>query len=106
MIDCTLANASMRNRAIGSTARHARALYLTTNDLISVVQSRRDGGEKDGAAGIAEVATSLPDAAGDESVQCRGWRIGPLCNERTFTIGHGHASCIGTHCRTDSEVSP
>ncbi len=90
MTDCTLANTSSRNRAIGLSGRFSQALCVVTNDLIPAMQSHHMCKRKDGTAGLVETAAGHADAAGGESVNYGGWRIGPLCNESKFTIDHDH----------------
>lgn len=102
MCNCILANTGACNRAIGL----ARALNAVEHDLIPAMQNVQPRGAIDTAAGLANNAAGHTGASGGESVSFGGARIGPLCNERTFTIGHGHAGNIGASRRTASEVSP
>ena len=109
MRNCTLANTGACKRAIGL----AQALYAVDRELIPAEQSHQSHGATDATAGLANTAAGHTNAAGGESVSCEGPRIGPLCNERTFTIGHGHVEHIVAHqnmgVRTESaqrEVSP
>ena len=113
MMDCLLANTSARNPEIGAKAPLSRALCHARGDLIHAAQSRRSENSKDAAGGVTEAAAGIADAAGAESSKREGQRFCPLCNERTFTIGHGHVGNIVTHRivggRTESiqrEVSP
>jgi hypothetical protein len=112
-MDCLLANTSARNRAIGAKAPISSALCHARGDLIHAAQSRRSENSKDAAGVVTEAAAGIADAAGVESSKRGGQRFRPLCNERTFTIGHGHVDHIVTHQfmggRTESaqrEVSP
>ena len=112
-MDCLLANTSARNREIGAKAPLSQALCHARNDLIHATQSQRPKNSKDAAGGVTEAAAGIADAAGAESSKRGGQRFRPLCNERTFTIGHGHVEHIVTHqimgSRTESaqrEVSP
>ena len=102
MRNCTLANTGACKRAIGLAQR----LCAVDRDLIPTVQSGQSRGTTDATAGLANTAASHTNAAGGESVSCEGRRIGPLCNERTFTIGHGHVDNIGTHQFMDSRTKP
>lgn len=113
MMDCLLANTSARNPEIGAKAPLSRALCHAQGDLIHATQSRSSENCKDAAGVLAEAAAGIADAAGAESTQRADQRFRPLCNERTFTIGHGHVEHIVTHQfmggRTESaqrEVSP
>ena len=113
MMDCLLANTSARNPEIGAKAPLSRALCDAQGDLIHATQSQRPENGKDAAGGVTEAAAGIADAAGAESSKRGGQRFRPLCNERTFTIGHGHVGYIVTHQivggRTESaqrEVSP
>ena len=113
MMDCLLANTSARNPEIGAKAPLSRALCNALGDLIHAEQSRRSENSKDAAGVATEAAAGIADAAGTKSTQHGSQRFRPLCNERTFTIGHGHVGYIGTHQimggRTEStkrEVSP
>lgn len=109
MRNCILANTGACKRAIGL----AQGLCAVDRDLIPAVQSVQPCGTTDATVGLENTAAGHADAAGDESVNHGVPRIGPLCNERTFTIGHGHVDNIVTHQimggRTEStqrEVSP
>ena len=113
MMDCLLANTSARNPEIGAKAPLSLALCHAQGDLIHATQSQRPQNGKDAAGGVTEAAAGIADAAGAESSKRGGQRFRPLCNERTFTIGHGHVGNIVTHRivggRTESiqrEVSP
>ena len=113
MMDCLLANTSARNRAIGAEAQISSALWHEQCNLIHATQSQHPKNSKDAAGGFAEAAAGIANAEGVKSTQHGGQRFRPLCNERTFTIGHGHMGYIGTHQlmggRTESaqrEVSP
>ena len=102
MRNCILANTGACKRAIGLAQR----LCAVDRDLIPTVQSVQSRGTTDSTAGLANTAAGYADAAGSESVSCEGPRIGPLCNERTFTIGHGHVDNIGTHQFMGSRTKP
>ena len=102
MRNCTLANTGACKRAIGL----AQALYAVDRDLIPAVQSVQPCGATDATAGLANTAADHADAAGGESVNQGVPRIGPLCNERTFTIGHGHVDNIGTHQFVGGRTEP
>ena len=113
MMDCLLANTSARNPEIGAKTPLSRALCHARGDLIHAAQSRRSENSKDAAGGVTEAAAGIADAAGAESSKRGGQRFRPLCNERTFTIGHGHVGHIVTHQivggrseSTQREVSP
>ena len=113
MMDCLLANTSARNPEIGVKAPLSRVLCHARGDLIYAAQSRRSENSTDAAGIVTEAAAGIADAAGAESSKREGQRFCPLCNERTFTIGHGHVGNIVTHRivggRTESiqrEVSP
>lgn len=113
MMDCLLANTSARNPEIGAKAPLSRALCHAQGDLIHAAHSRGSENSKDAAGVVKEAAAGIADAAGAESSKREGQRFCPLCNERTFTIGHGHVGYIVTHQivggRTEStqrEVSP
>ena len=113
MMDCLLANTSARNPEIGAKTPLSRALCHAQGDLIHATQSQRPQNGKDAAGGVTEAAAGIANAAGAESSKRGGQRFRPLCNERTFTIGHGHVGNIVTHRivggRTESiqrEVSP
>ena len=113
MMDCLLANTSARNPEIGVKAPLSRVLCHARGDLIYAAQSRRSENSTDAAGIVTEAAAGIADAAGAESSKRGGQRFRPLCNERTFTIGHGHVGNIVTHRivggRTESaqrEVSP
>ena len=113
MMDCLLANTSARNPEIGAKAPLSRTLCHAQGDLIHAAQSRSSENSKDAAGVLTEAAAGIADAAGAESSKRGGQRFRPLCNERTFTIGHGHVEHIVTHQimggRTESaqrEVSP
>ena len=113
MMDCLLANTSARNPEIGAKAPLSRVLCHARGDLIYAAQSRRSENSTDAAGIVTEAAAGIADAAGAESTQRADQRFRPLCNERTFTIGHGHVGYIVTHQivggRTESaqrEVSP
>ena len=113
MMDCLLANTSARNSEIGVKAPLSRVLCHARGDLIYAAQSRRSENSTDAAGIVTEAAAGIADAAGAESSKRGGQRFRPLCNERTFTIGHGHVGNIVTHRivggRTESiqrEVSP
>ena len=113
MMDCLLANTSARNPEIGAKTPLSRALCHAQGDLIHATQSQRPQNGKDAAGGVTEAAAGIANAAGAKSSKRGGQRFRPLCNERTFTIGHGHVGYIVTHQivggRTESaqrEVSP
>jgi len=113
MMDCLLANTSARNPEIGAKAPLSRALCHARDDLILATQSQCLKNGKDAAGGIVEAAAGIADAARTKNSKRGGQRFRPLCNERTFTIGHGHVGYIVTHQivggRTESarrEVSP
>ena len=113
MMDCLLANTSARNPEIGAKTPLSRALCHAQGDLIHTAQSQRPEKGKDAARVVTETAEDIADAAGAETSKRGGQRFRPLCNERTFTTGHGHMGYIGTHQimggRTEStkrEVSP
>ena len=113
MMDCLLANTSARNPEIGAKTPLSRALCHAQGDLIHATQSQRPQNGKDAAGGVTEAAAGIAIAAGAETSKRGGQRFRPLCNERTFTIGHGHVGNIVTHRivggRTESiqrEVSP
>ena len=113
MMDCLLANTSARNPEIGAKAPLSRVLCHAQGNLIHAEQSRRSESSKDAAGVVTETAAGIADAAGAESSKRGSQRFRPLCNERTFTIGHGHVGNIVTHRivggRTEStqrEVSP
>ena len=113
MMDCLLANTSARNPEIGAKTPLSRALCHAQGDLIHATQSHRPGNGKDAAGSVTEAAAGIANAAGAKSTQHGGQRFRPLCNERTFTIGHGHVEHIVAHqnmgVRTESaqrEVSP
>ena len=113
MMDCLLANTSARNPEIGAKTPHSQALCHAQSDLIHTAQSQRPEKGKDAARVVTETAEDIADAAGAETSKRGGQRFRPLCNERTFTIGHGHVEHIVTHRimggRTEStqrEVSP
>ena len=113
MMDCLLANTSARNPEIGAKAPLSRTLCHAQGDLIYATQSQPPENGTDAAGGVTEAAAGIADAAGAESSKREGQRFCPLCNERTFTIGHGHVGNIVTHRivggRTESiqrEVSP
>ena len=113
MMDCLLANTSARNPEIGAKTPLSRALCHAQGDLIHATQSQRPQNGKDAAGGVTEAAAGIAIAAGAKSSKRGGQRFRPLCNERTFTIGHGHVEHIVTHQnmggRTESaqrEVSP
>ena len=105
-MDCLLANTSARNPEIGAKASLSRTLCHAQGDLIHATQSHRPGNGKDAAGSVTEAAAGIANAAGAKSTQHGGQRIGPLCNERTFTIGHGHVDNIGTHQFMDSRTKP
>lgn len=102
MRNCILANTGACKRAIGL----AQGLCAVDRDLIPTVQSVQPRGTTDAMAGLANTAAGHADAAGGESVNHGVLRIGPLCNERTFTIGHGHVDNIGTHQCMGSRTEP
>ena len=102
MRNCTLANTGACKRAIGL----AQGLCAVDRDLIPAVQSVQPCGTTDATAGLANTAAGHTNAAGGESVSCEGPRIGPLCNERTFTIGHGNVDNIGTHPFVGGRTEP
>ena len=113
MMDCLLANTSARNPEIGVKTPLSRALCHAQGDLIYATQSQPPENGKDATGAVTEAAAGIVDAAGAESTQRADQRFRPLCNERTFTIGHGHVGYIVTHQivggRTESaqrEVSP
>jgi len=97
MMDCLLANTSARNPEIGAKTPHSQALCHAQGDLIHAEQSQRLENSKDAAGFVTEAAAGIADAAGAESTQLADQRFRPLCNERTFTIGHGHVEHIVTH---------
>ena len=105
-MDCLLANTSARNRAIGAKAPISSALCHAQDNLIHATQSQCLKNGKDAAAGIAEATAGIADAAGVKSTQHGGQRFRPLCNERAFTIGHGHVDNIGTHQCMGSRTEP
>ena len=102
MRNCTLANTGACKRAIGL----AQALYAVDRELIPAEQSHQSHGATDATAGLANTAAGHTNAAGGESVSCEGPRIGPLCNERSFTIGHGNVDNIGTHPFVGGRTEP
>ncbi len=102
MRNCILANTGACKRAIGL----AQALCAVDRDLIPAAQSHQSPGATDATAGLANTAAGHAHAAGGESVSCEAPRIGPLCNERTFTIGHDHVDNIGTHQFVGSRTEP
>ena len=102
MRNCILANTGACKRAIGL----AQGLCAVDRDLIPTVQSVQPSGTTDATAGLANTAAGHTNAAGGESVSCEGPRIGPLCNERTFTIGHGNVDNIGTHPFVGGRTEP
>ena len=102
MRNCTLANTGACKRAIGL----AQALYAVDRELIPAEQSHQSHGATDATAGLANTAADHADAAGGDSVNHAVPRIGPLCNERAFTIGHGHVDNIGTHQCMGSRTEP
>ena len=113
MMDCLLANTSARNPEIGAKTPLSRALCHAQGDLIHATQSQHLQSSKDAAGSLPETAAGIANAAGAKSSKRGGQRFRPLCNERTFTTGHGHMGYIGTHQimgdRTESaqrEVSP
>ena len=105
-MDCLLANTSARNRAIGAKAPIASALCHARDDLILATQSQCLKNGKDAAGGIVEAAAGIADAARTKSMQHGGQRFRPLCNERTFTIGHGNVDNIGTHPFVGGRTEP
>ena len=102
MRNCILANTGACKRAIGL----AQGLCAVDRDLIPAVQSVQPCGTTDATAGLANTAADHADAAGGDSVNHAVPRIGPLCNERTFTIGHGHVDNIGTHQFVGGRTEP
>lgn len=113
MMDCLLANTSARNPEIGAKALLSRTLCHAQGDLIHAAQSRSSENSKDATGVLTEAAAGIADAAGAERSKRENQRYCPLCNERTFTVGHGHVGNIVTHRivggRTESfqrEVSP
>ena len=102
MRNCILANTGACKRAIGL----AQGLCAVDRDLIPAVQSGHSRGTTDATAGLANTAAGHANAAGGETVNHGVPRIGPLCNERTFTIGHGHVDNIGTHQVMGSRTEP
>ena len=106
MMDCLLANTSARNPEIGAKTPLSRALCHAQGDLIHATQSQRPQNGKDAAGGVTEAAAGIAIAAGAKSSKRGGQRFRPLCNERTFTIGHGHVDNIGTHQFMDSRTKP
>ena len=102
MRNCILANTGACKRAIGL----AQGLCAVDRDLIPPVQSVQPSGTTDATAGLENTAAGHANAAGGESVNHGVPRIGPLCNERTFTIGHGHVDNIGTHQFVGGRTEP
>jgi hypothetical protein len=102
MRNCILANTGACKRAIGL----AHGLCAVDRDLIPAVQSGQSRGTTDATAGLANTAAGHTDAADSDFVNHGVPRIGPLCNERTFTIGHDHVDNIGTHQFMDSRTKP
>ena len=106
MMDCLLANTSARNPEIGAKASLSRTLCHAQGDLIHATQSHRPGNGKDAAGGVTEAAAGIAIAAGAKSSKRGGQRFRPLCNERTFTIGHGNVDNIGTHPFVGGRTEP
>jgi hypothetical protein len=101
MTDCSLANTSACNRAIGPLQSFYRAEPYVIND----VQSHHLHIVEDGLESTTGTSTAHEHEISAKFIKQGDWRIRTLCNARTFAIGHDLGSRRGSNSRVTFGVS-